>query len=147
MKITLLGTGSPVPSLKRASASYLVEAGGDVILIDHGPGAFARLMQAGRKATDVTHVFFSHLHFDHCADFTRLFHHRWDASGDGAPPMKIFGPRGTQQFVDGLFGPAGAFAPDIDSDAVRSRVLGEIRAIYKGKIVWGEDLMSLALEP
>jgi ribonuclease Z len=113
MKVTLLGTGSPVPSLKRASASYLVEAGADVILIDHGPGAFARLMQAGRKATEVTHVFFSHLHFDHCADFARLFHHRWDASGDGAPPLKVFGPRGTQQFVERLFGRDGAFAPDL----------------------------------
>ena len=47
MKITLLGTGSPVPSLKRASAGYLVEAGRDVIVIDLGAGAFARLMQAG----------------------------------------------------------------------------------------------------
>lgn len=113
VKITLLGTGSPVPSLKRASSSYLVEAGGDVILIDHGPGAFARLMQAGKKATDVTHVFLSHLHFDHCADFIRLFHHRWDASADGTKPMRVYGPRGTQELVDRLFGPDGAFSRDL----------------------------------
>lgn len=115
MKITLLGTGSPVPSLKRASAGYLVEAGRDTIVIDLGAGAFARLMQAGKKATDVTHVFFSHLHFDHCADFIRLFHHRWDASGDGTPPLQVYGPPGTQQFVDRLFGPEGAFGPDLAS--------------------------------
>lgn len=115
MKVTLLGTGSPVPSLKRASASYLVETGSAVILIDHGPGAFSRLMQAGRKASDVTHVFFSHLHFDHCADFIRLFHHRWDGSGDGVAPMQIFGPQGTQEFVDRLFGPEGAFSRDLVS--------------------------------
>jgi len=113
MKVTLLGTGSPVPSAKRASASYLVETGGAVILIDHGPGAFARLMQAGRTAADVTHVFFSHLHFDHVADFIRLFHHRWDGSGDEMAPMQVFGPPGTQAFVDRLFGPEGAFAADL----------------------------------
>lgn len=115
MKVTLLGTGSPVPSLKRASAGYLVETGRDVILIDLGPGAFARLMEAGKKAADVTHVFFSHLHFDHCADFIRLFHHRWDASGDRTPPMQVFGPPGTQELVDRLFGPAGAFSRDLAS--------------------------------
>ena len=113
MRVTLLGTGSPVPSAKRASASYLVETGAATILIDHGPGAFARLMQAGRKAADVTHVFFSHLHFDHCADFIRLFHHRWDGSGDDMAPMQVFGPPGTQAFVDRLFGPEGAFAADL----------------------------------
>ena len=44
MKLTLLGTGTPTPSLKRASSSYLIEAGADVILMDHGPGAHERLL-------------------------------------------------------------------------------------------------------
>ena len=46
MKVTLLGTGSPLPTLKRASSSYLVEIGADVILIDHGRcrPAYARRM-------------------------------------------------------------------------------------------------------
>ena len=83
MKVTLLGTGSPVPSLKRASAGYMVEVGSDVVLIDHGPGCFRNMMQAGIAVTDVTHVIFSHLHFDHCADFIRLFFHRWDIGSPG----------------------------------------------------------------
>lgn len=118
LKITLLGTGSPLPSLKRASSSYLVEIGGDVLLIDHGPGAFQRLLEAGRRATDVTHVFLSHLHFDHCADLIRLFHHRWDASGPHTPPMSIYGPEGTQEFIDRVFGAQGAFSRDL---AARTR--------------------------
>ena len=113
MKLTLLGTGSPVPSLKRSSAGYMLRIGGDLILIDHGPGAFHRMMQAGVKVTDVTHIFFSHLHFDHCADFVPLFLSRWDLGGGLIPPMKIYGPPGIQQFVERLFGPDGAFAPDL----------------------------------
>lgn len=115
MKITLLGTGSPLPALKRASSSYLVETGGDVILVDHGPGAFQRLMEAGKRALDVSHVFLSHLHFDHCADLIRLFHHRWDASGDATPPLRIHGPPGTQEFIDRVFGSQGAFSRDLVS--------------------------------
>ena len=127
MKLTLLGTGSPLPSLKRASSSYLVEVADDVVLIDHGPGAFQRLMQSGRRATDVTKVFLSHLHFDHCADLIRLFHHRWDASGDKTPPMQIVGPPGTQQLLDRLFGPQGAFSKDLESRTAHSLSIGAYR--------------------
>jgi len=118
VKVTLLGTGSPLPSLKRASSGYMVEINGDLVLIDHGPGAFQRLLEAGRRAIDVTHVFLSHLHFDHCADLIRLFHHRWDASGPQTPPMSIYGPDGTQEFIDRLFGTNGAFSRDL---AARTR--------------------------
>jgi ribonuclease Z len=113
MKVTLLGTGSPVPSLKRASAGYMVEVGSDVVLIDHGPGCFRNMMQAGVSATDVTHVIFSHLHFDHCADFIRLFFHRWDIGKPGQAPMKVYGPPGLTEMVDKLFGPDGAFKIDL----------------------------------
>ncbi len=113
MKLTLLGTGSPVPSLKRSSASYMVEVGKDLILVDHGPGAFLRLMQAGKSATDVTHVFFSHLHFDHCLDFVRLFLHRWDLGGGLIAPIKVYGPPGLRHMMDRLFGADGAFKIDL----------------------------------
>jgi ribonuclease BN (tRNA processing enzyme) len=33
MKITLLGTGNPQPSLKRMGSGYIVEVGDDVIVI------------------------------------------------------------------------------------------------------------------
>lgn len=113
MKVTLLGTGTPIPSLKRSSSGYLIEAENDVILLDHGPGAFARLMQAGKKAQDVTHVFLSHLHFDHCGDLPRLVHHQWDAVGGLKPRFRIYGPAGTQEMMDRLFGPQGAYHRDL----------------------------------
>lgn len=112
MKVTLLGTGSPVPSLKRASAGYMIEIGGDVVLIDCGPGTFRRMMEAGVDATQVSHVFLSHLHFDHCLDFVRLFLHRWDMSPPDTPKLKVYGPPGLNHFVERLFGADGAFKLD-----------------------------------
>ena len=30
------------------------------------------------EVTDVSHVFFTHLHYDHCLDYARLLLTRWD---------------------------------------------------------------------
>ncbi len=115
MKLTLLGTGTPTPSLKRASSGYLIEIGGDVILMDHGPGSHHRLLEAGKRAVDVTHVFFSHLHYDHCSDYVRLLLTRWDQGADRIPELKVYGPPPIRRMTGLLFGDDGAFAPDINA--------------------------------
>jgi len=115
MKFTLLGTGTPTPSLKRASSGYLIEIGSDVIVMDHGPGAHHRLMQTGKRATDVTHVFISHLHYDHCMDYLRLVLQRWDMGADRIPDLQVYGPPKMKRMTDLLVGKEGAFAPDIEA--------------------------------
>jgi ribonuclease Z len=115
MKLTLLGTGTPTPSLKRASSGYMLEIGPDLILLDHGPGAHHRLLESGKRAMDVTHMFFSHLHYDHCADFIRLFLTRWDQGADRIPELKVYGPPPVRRMCEQLFGQDGAFAPDLNA--------------------------------
>jgi len=116
LKLTLLGTGTPSPSLKRASSGYLIEVGGDVIVMDHGPGAHHRLLQTGKRAVDVTHMLFSHLHYDHCADFVRLFLTRWDMGADRIAELKVYGPPHTRRMIELMFGDElAAFGPDINS--------------------------------
>lgn len=45
IKVTLFGTGPPVPSIERFGPSILVEAGGQRLLFDCGRGAAQRLCQ------------------------------------------------------------------------------------------------------
>ena len=92
MKITLLGTGTPAPTLERQSSGYLFEVGEDLIVMDHGPGAHHRLIESGHRAVDVSHAFFSHLHYDHCMDYARLVLQRWDMGADRIPDLEVFGP-------------------------------------------------------
>lgn len=115
MKITLLGTGNPAPSLKRMGPGYMVSVGGDVIVFDHGPGSHHRLLETGTKATDVTHAFFSHLHYDHFVDFPRLLLTRWDHGAGKIPELKVYGPKPIKTLVDRLIGPEGVFDPDLDA--------------------------------
>jgi ribonuclease BN (tRNA processing enzyme) len=113
MEITLLGTGTPTPSLKRASSGYLIRVGDDVIVMDHGPGANRRLLQTGTKLPDVTHVFFSHLHYDHCMEYPHLLLQRWDMGADLVPELNVYGPPPLARMTEQLFSKDGVFGPDI----------------------------------
>ena len=48
LKVTLLGTGSPEPRANRHGSAHLVQADGEYLLFDCGPGATQRL-----AATDI----------------------------------------------------------------------------------------------
>ncbi len=115
MKITLLGTGTPTPTLRRMCSSYLLEIGQDKILFDHGFGSHYRLLEAGLRATDITHLFFSHLHYDHCGDYAHLLLTRWDQGAGKIPELEVFGPPPLAQMTRLLFARDGAFGPDLQA--------------------------------
>lgn len=115
MKLTLLGTGTPAPSLKRMGSGYVLEIGDDMIIMDHGPGAHHRFLESGRQATRVTHCFVSHLHYDHFIDLPRLLMTRWDQGSGKVPDLEIFGPRPLAHTIELLIGQGGIFASDIEA--------------------------------
>ncbi|MGH7486110.1 MAG: MBL fold metallo-hydrolase [bacterium] len=115
MKIRLLGTGTPTPSLKRMCSGYLIESGDDHILLDHGFGAHHRLLEAGVRATAITHLFLSHLHYDHCGDYARLVLTRWDQGVGRIPELEVFGPSPLARMTDQLFARDGVYGPDLIS--------------------------------
>ena len=113
MKVTLLGTGSPVPMPSRASSGYLVEVGNEPLLFDHGAGAHENFLRTGHRATDVRTLFLSHLHSDHMLDYARLVHSRWDQGAGLVPELTVYGPAYTARMSELLFGERGVLDPDI----------------------------------
>jgi ribonuclease BN (tRNA processing enzyme) len=113
MRIRLLGTGTPTPSLKRMSSGYLVEVGERKILFDFGPGSYHRMMEAGVRAVEITDVFFTHLHYDHCLDYVRLLMTRWDQGGGRIPELNVYGPAHTARMTELIIGEEGIFGPDL----------------------------------
>jgi hypothetical protein len=60
LKVTLLGTGSPIPIIDRFGPSTLVEAGTEKLLIDCGRGVTSRLWQMiadNHNSAALTHRF------------------------------------------------------------------------------------------
>jgi len=113
MRIRLLGTGTPTPSLKRMSSGYLVEVGERKILFDFGPGSYHRMMEAGVRVVEITDVFFTHLHYDHCLDYVRLLMTRWDQGGGRIPELNVYGPAHTARMTELIIGEEGIFGPDL----------------------------------
>ncbi|MDA4845438.1 MBL fold metallo-hydrolase [Hoeflea poritis] len=110
MKLTILGSGSPEAYARRASTGYLLEIGNDRILFDCGGGVFDNLVRSGRLPSDITHLFFSHLHTDHMMDYARLVHAAWD---EGAPPLKVWGPSPIARITEDYFGRDGVLSADL----------------------------------
>lgn len=67
--VTILGSGTCVPSLKRSSCSLLMAVGDSKLLFDSGPGTMRRLLEAGTAIFDISHIFYSHFHPDHSGEF------------------------------------------------------------------------------
>jgi ribonuclease Z len=101
MKITLLGTGSPIPDPNRAGPCTLVQAGAQNIMIDCGRAAIMRLLGAGVLPGMVSTILITHLHSDHITDLNDLVTTRWVMMPVNIP-LKVVGPVGTRQVVDAM---------------------------------------------
>lgn len=122
LELVVLGSGGP-GATGRAGSGYLVRVDGvPRILVDAGPGTFARLGEAKLPLAKTDIVLLTHLHVDHAGELPGLFKAR-AVSGQGPITFNVFGPEGrqgqgkdeasfpaTSRFVDLLFGSRGAFA-------------------------------------
>lgn len=101
VSVTLLGTGSPLPSPDRAGPATLVRAGDATLLVDCGRGVVMRLAAAGVAPPALTAVLLTHLHSDHITDLNDIVTTAWVMSPVPSP-LRVIGPPGTQGVVDGL---------------------------------------------
>lgn len=71
MKLSVLGCSGSTPGPRAPASGYLLEADDFLLGLELGNGTLAEL-QALRDPFDLDALLFSHLHPDHCADFTAL---------------------------------------------------------------------------
>lgn len=99
--VTLLGTGMPHPDRDRRGPSQLVELGGDVVVVDCGPGALHRLLESGVRVEAISHIALTHLHADHVTGLADLLWAGW-IGGWWVTPPPLLGPPGTAQLLERL---------------------------------------------
>lgn len=99
VKLTLLGTGSPIPDPTRAGPAMLVKAGGLNLLFDCGRGVLMRLAAAGLLPPMLHHVLLTHLHSDHVTDLNDVITMRW-AMSPLPNPLLLSGPPGAAALAE-----------------------------------------------
>jgi len=112
-RVTLLGTGVPIPRPDRFGPSTLIEAGDHTVLIDAGRGATIRLFQLGIPIGRIDALLLTHFHSDHTTGIPDLWLTGWLSShfGNRRRPFNVIGPVGTAKLMHQL---EGAYAQDIE---------------------------------
>ena len=113
LRITLLGTGVPIPRPDRFGPSTLIEAGNQTLLIDAGRGATMRMYQLGIPIGQIDALLLTHFHSDHTVGIPDIWLTGWLSShfGNRRRPFNVIGPRGTAKLMHHL---EAAYAQDIE---------------------------------
>jgi ribonuclease Z len=107
LRVVLCGTGNPLPDRDRAAACTAIFAGGNIYLVDIGPGAWKNLALWHIPGPRIAAVMFTHFHSDHIGDLGELNLESWANGRDH--PLRVYGPVGVNQVVNGF---AQAYALD-----------------------------------
>jgi ribonuclease Z len=99
-EVIILGTASQVPTRARNHHGAFLRWDELGILIDPGEGTQRQMTHVGLAASQITHIFVTHFHGDHCLGLSSVIQR---ISLDRvAHPIEIFYPASGQQFFERL---------------------------------------------
>ena len=102
MRLTVLGSGSCVPSLKRGAAGYLVRTAKKNILVDMGLGTIHKLLQREITYADIDVLCFTHTHPDHVSELVPFLFACKYGEVKREKDLVILGGEGFQGFFESL---------------------------------------------
>lgn len=108
VEVLFLGIGAAIPMTGQTNSAYLLRTDDACILIDCGPAILQQLSAVGVAPDDITHIYITHRHGDHCLGFPMLM--LWwsiAAPPNGIYPVVITGEltfQTLEQMVAAVFG-------------------------------------------
>lgn len=92
LRLTVTGSGTPLPCPGRAGPGALVDADGLLLQFDAGRATVLRLAEAGVNPASLTALFVTHHHSDHLMDVADVLLTRWVCKGE--VPFPVIAPAG-----------------------------------------------------
>ena len=138
MELTIIGSGTGIPSKTRAYPCTLVKIKDKYLVFDTGPGSLRQLFLAGVTYMDIDHIYYSHFHPDHSLDLVSiLFAMRYNEP-KRTKPLYITGPTGLKVFHEGLLSTFGEVIKPKTFDL-------HFKEIDRGKLTY--DGWEIIIEP
>lgn len=131
MELIVIGSGTGLPSLSRASPGMVVKANDKIFLFDSGSGTLMGLLRAGITYKDLDYLFYSHLHPDHTLDLVSILFAAKNPQDPRKKDLFIIAPKGFRDFYNGLLKNFGdSIKPE--SYMVRLNEVGDSQIEYDG---------------
>jgi ribonuclease BN (tRNA processing enzyme) len=103
MKVTILGSGTITPDKERNPSGLAIQADGQWMLVDIGPGILRRMTEAEIDARWLDVILITHFHPDHISDLVPfLFASNYAYHEQRQEPFHLAGPKGLEQFYNGM---------------------------------------------
>jgi ribonuclease BN (tRNA processing enzyme) len=103
MNLIILGSGTGIPMVNRASPALVMTSEVQPVLFDMGPGTLRQLARVGIGHDAIGSIFLTHFHPDHTADLVHfLFATRNPPVLKKRTPFTLFAPRGFKAFLESL---------------------------------------------
>jgi ribonuclease Z len=136
MRITLLGTGTPILDPKRQASALLIEIEDEKLLFDAGRGVTTQLVNVGIPPQHVNPIFITHHHYDHIGNLGEFLLTSWHNGREA--PLSIYGPFGTAEIVAALlekvYARDIAFALFSGNDVVDIRDIVQVKEVDPGLV-------------
>lgn len=101
LRLSVLGSATPYPSVDNPCSGYLVSSGDSRIWVDAGTGTLGPLQQHVRL-DELDAIWISHLHADHCADLLTACYGALYADISLSTPIPLYGPPGIADRLAGF---------------------------------------------
>jgi ribonuclease BN (tRNA processing enzyme) len=105
MRLTILGSGTCVPSGERNSSGYWVDEGSLRLRLDCGSGTVHAMARYGLAWERLTHQVISHFHIDHVGELPALlFAFKYGRRTPRREPLQLVGPEGLGSLLEAYIG-------------------------------------------
>jgi ribonuclease BN (tRNA processing enzyme) len=118
-EVIVIGSGTGIPSLSRASPAILIKTKDKTILLDSGPGTLRELLKINLHFSKLDLILYTHLHPDHTADLIHfLFASKYSPEFQRKAPVFIGGPRGFLAFYNKLKAAFGQYIETVGNKII-----------------------------